>query len=109
MFSVRNKAAMLRVLREHRPLKSGTPTLPSTNEDMFFVCQMVQMGGFNVSQREVGKTFAVEEIIYDAPVGVSYAMRTVPNAQRDHVSSSGCAHARHSELTLNSTALTKLP
>lgn len=84
-FSLRSKAAILRVLKEHRPMKSGIPSLPRTNEDMFFVKTMSEMGGFNVSTRDVGKTFSVEELPYDAPVGVSYSMRTVPNIDRDMV------------------------
>ena len=43
------------------------------------------MGGFNMSDRERGMKFAVEEIFYEAPLGVSYAMRTVPDADRAKV------------------------
>ena len=49
------------------------------------------MGGFNMSDRERGMRFAVEEIFYEAPLGVSYAMRTVPDAERAKVHTTALA------------------
>eukprot|EP00037_Helgoeca_nana_P006183 m.57346 g.57346 ORF g.57346 m.57346 type:complete len:341 (+) comp17079_c0_seq2:273-1295(+) len=93
VLSLRKKSAMLRVLAAHRPMKDGAPALPPTNEDMFFVKTMSEMGGFNVSSRGVGRKFSVEEIMYEAPVGVSYSMRTIPNKDRAVVLSN-CPEAR---------------
>ena len=52
------------------------------------------MGLFNMSDRESGMKFAVEEIFYEAPLGVSYAMRTVPDAQRAKVRLTPCFNHR---------------
>jgi hypothetical protein len=54
------------------------------NEDMWFTKYLQQIGA-KVSDPDIGKMFAVEEIPYMRPFGVSYAMRTVPKKIRAEI------------------------
>jgi hypothetical protein len=71
--SLRNRAQMLACTTKYKYEKG--------NEDMWF-SKFLQRLGANVSDAAVGNMFAVEELPYPAPFGVSYAMRTVPKKQR---------------------------
>lgn len=89
-FSLRRKSAMLRLLSQETYEGKG-------NEDMWFVDRMVKAnekgGAFKLNDRTEGAKFAVEEMFYEAPLGISYAIRTVRDTQRNQIIAN-CPEAR---------------
>ena len=98
MLSLRRRSAMLRVTRAH------TGRRKEGNEDMWFAERLFDamkadaaatkgegsalnatVVAVRLPTSAVARTFAVETVFYPAPVGVSYAMRTLTTAQRSRV------------------------
>ena len=73
MLSFRRKSTMLKV--------TAAFNRTDMNEDMWFVRHLGKIGA-RLSDAETGVRFAVEELPYERPFGVSYGMRTVPKAER---------------------------
>jgi hypothetical protein len=66
--SIRSKAAVMKVLAERRPMKEGVPSLPNTNEDMYFVRSMKEV---SVARQTISKqvfTQAASLHGYDRPL-----------------------------------------
>lgn len=81
--SIRSRALMAAVARKF------DPKVKPMNEDMWFIEHMQLLGGGgaspNISTRAQGVRWAVEELPFPRPVGVSYGMRTVPKRERAQI------------------------